>query len=43
MSNDRSGYQPKSPKKVLKEFYDAFKSRKESYGKYMKDVPKKNK
>ena len=29
--SDRSGYQPKNPKEVLKEFYDAFQGRRKSY------------
>jgi hypothetical protein len=40
---NRSGYQPKDPRKVLKEFYDAFKTRKSSYTKYMDPVNKKKK
>ena len=41
--SDRSGYQPKNPKEVLKEFYYAFQGRRKSYDEYMKPVTKKKK
>jgi len=40
---NRSGLQPQSVKKTLKEFYDAFKSRGDSYNKYMGKPKKKSK
>ena len=40
---DRSGLQPKGVKKTLDEFYDAWKSRGDSYKKYMGTTKKKSK
>ena len=40
--SDRSGLQPKDPRKVLKEFYDAWKGSSDSYKTYIgKDKDKK--
>ena len=41
--SDRSGLQPKDPRKVLKEFYDAWKSSGDSYKKYIGKNGKKKK